>query len=67
MNLHFNLIKNNSDIDNIYEYILHHVLAEELPQLSTYKIIQIYRNCYTKPFAIFCLLIKELIHAWLNL
>ena len=67
MNLHFNLIKNNSDIDNIYEYILHHVLAEELPQLSTEKIIQIYRNCYTKPFAIFCLLIKELIHAWLNL
>ena len=58
MNLHFNLIKNNSDIDNIYEYILHNVLAEELPQLSTEKIIQIYRNCYTKPFAILCLLMK---------
>ena len=54
-------------ISYIYIYILYHVLAEELSQLSTEKIIQIFHNCYTKPFAICRLPIKELIHAWLNL
>ena len=65
---HFNL-KNNSHIYiyQTYIYTLYHVLAEKFPQLSTKIIIQIYSNCYTKPFAIYCVLIEELRHAWLNL